>query len=56
VIAVGPGRILDNGTRVQPEVKTGDKVIYAKYGGMEIKLEADEYLILRETDILAIKE
>jgi chaperonin GroES len=56
VIAVGPGRILDNGTRVPPEVKTGDKVIYAKYGGMEIKLEADEYLILRETDILAIKE
>jgi chaperonin GroES len=56
VIAVGPGRVLDNGTRVQPEVKTGDKVIYAKYGGMEIKLEADEYLILRETDILAIKE
>jgi chaperonin GroES len=56
VIAVGPGRILDNGTRVQPEVKTGDKVIYAKYGGMEIKLEDDEYLILRETDILAIKE
>jgi len=56
VIAVGPGRLLDNGTRVQPEVKTGDKVIYAKYGGMEIKVEADEYLILRETDILAIKE
>jgi chaperonin GroES len=56
VIAVGPGRILDNGTRVQPEVKIGDKVIYAKYGGMEIKLEDDEYLILRETDILAIKE
>ena len=56
VIAVGPGRLLENGTRVQPEVKAGDKVIYAKYGGMEIKLEADEYLILRETDILAIKE
>jgi chaperonin GroES len=56
VIAVGPGRMLDNGTRVQPEVKTGDKVIYAKYGGMEIKLEDDEYLILRETDILAIKD
>ncbi len=56
VIAVGPGRLLENGTRVQPEVKAGDKVIYAKYGGAEIKLEADEYLILRETDILAIKE
>jgi chaperonin GroES len=56
VIAVGPGRLLENGTRVQPEVKTGDKVIYAKYGGTEIKLDAVEYLILRETDIFAIKE
>jgi chaperonin GroES len=56
VIAVGPGRLLENGTRVVPEVKTGDKVIYAKYGGTEIKLDAVEYLILRETDILAIKE
>ena len=56
VIAVGPGRLLDNGTRVQPEVKVGDQVIYAKYGGSEIKLDSDEYLILRETDILAIKE
>lgn len=56
VVAVGPGRLLENGTRVQPEVKVGDKVIYAKYGGTEIKLESDEYLILREADILAIKE
>ena len=56
VIAVGPGRLLENGTRVQPEVKTGDKVIYAKYGGTEVKLDGDEYLILRETDIYAIKE
>lgn len=56
VIAVGPGRLLENGTRIKPEVKAGDKVIYAKYGGTEIKLQADEYLILRETDILAIKE
>lgn len=56
VVAVGPGRLLENGTRVQPEVKVGDKVIYAKYGGSEIKLDSDEYLILRETDILAIKE
>jgi chaperonin GroES len=56
VIAVGPGRLLENGTRVLPEVKAGDKVIYAKYGGTEVKLEGDEYLILRETDIYAIKE
>ncbi|KUK35936.1 MAG: chaperonin GroES [Thermacetogenium sp.] len=56
VIAVGPGRLLENGTRVQPEVKVGDKVIYAKYGGTEIKLGDVEYLIMRESDILAIKE
>jgi chaperonin GroES len=56
VIAVGPGRLLENGTRIQPEVKTGDKVIYAKYGGTEIKLDGIEYLIMRENDILAIKE
>ncbi|AFV10648.1 10 kDa chaperonin [Thermacetogenium phaeum DSM 12270] len=56
VIAVGPGRLLENGTRVQPEVKVGDKVIYAKYGGTEIKLGDVEYLIMRESDILAIKD
>lgn len=56
VIAVGPGRLLDNGTRVQPEVKAGDKVIYAKYGGTDIKVGDVEYLIMRESDILAIKE
>lgn len=56
VIAVGPGRLLDNGTRVQPEVKVGDKVVYAKYGGTEIKIGDVEYLIMRESDILAIKE
>jgi chaperonin GroES len=56
VIAVGQGRMLDNGTRVPPEVKAGDKVIYAKYGGSEIKIGEEEYLIMRENDILAIKE
>ncbi|MDH7577087.1 MAG: co-chaperone GroES [Bacillota bacterium] len=56
VIAVGPGRLLENGTRVQPEVKVGDKVIYSKYGGNEVKIEGVEYLIMRENDILAIKE
>ncbi|MGB4504531.1 MAG: co-chaperone GroES [Syntrophaceticus sp.] len=56
VIAVGPGRMLDNGTRVAPEVKVGDKVIYAKYGGTEVKIGEEEYLIMRENDILAIKE
>jgi len=56
VIAVGPGRMLDNGSRVAPEVKVGDKVIYAKYGGTEVKIGEEEYLIMRECDILAIKE
>ena len=56
VIAVGPGRVLDNGQRLAPEVKVGDRVIYAKYGGTEVKLEGEEYLILRESDVLAIVE
>ena len=54
VLAVGPGRILDNGERVVPDVKQGEKVLFAKYSGTEFKLEQDELLILRETDILAI--
>ena len=55
VVAVGSGRILDNGQRVPLEVKVGDKVIYSKYGGTEIKLEGDDFIILQERDILAIK-
>ncbi|MFA5114208.1 MAG: co-chaperone GroES [Candidatus Margulisiibacteriota bacterium] len=55
VVAVGSGRILDNGQKVSPEVKIGDKVIYSKYGGTEVKLEGDEFIILAERDILAIK-
>jgi chaperonin GroES len=53
VIAVGPGRFED-GNRVPLDVKVGDKVIYSKYGGTEIKLEGDEYLILSARDVLAI--
>jgi len=53
VIAAGPGRRTDAGTLVPLEVKEGDIVIYAKYGGTEIKLDDTEYLILRESDILA---
>ena len=56
VIAVGPGRILDNGTKVAPEIKVGDRVIYSKYSGSEIKIEGEEYLIVRESDILAVKQ
>ena len=54
VIAVGPGRVLDNGQRIAPELKVGDRVIFAKYSGTEVKIEGEEYLILREADILAV--
>ncbi|NLV92345.1 MAG: co-chaperone GroES [Firmicutes bacterium] len=54
VIAVGPGRLLDNGQRAPMEVKVEDQVIFAKYGGTEVKFRGEEYLILRESDILAI--
>lgn len=53
VVAVGPGRVTDEGKRVAIDLKTGDRVIYAKYAGTDIKLEDDEYLILRDTDVLA---
>lgn len=56
VIAVGPGKTLDNGTRVKPEVKVGDVVVFAKYSGTEVKFEGEEYLIIRDSDILAVKE
>jgi chaperonin GroES len=54
VIAVGPGKLLDSGDRVAPEVKEGDRVIYSKYSGTEFKLDSEEYLILSERDILAV--
>ena len=54
VIAVGPGRVLDNGERMTPDVKVGDIVLYAKYAGTEIKVEGEEWLIVRESDVLAI--
>ena len=54
VIAVGNGKLLDNGTRVPIDLKAGDKVLYSKYAGTEIVLESEEYLILRESDILAV--
>jgi chaperonin GroES len=53
VIAVGPGRVADDGKRIPPTVKKGDKVIYAKYGGSEIDVDGKEYMILRESDVLA---
>jgi chaperonin GroES len=54
VVAVGPGRLLDNGERAPMEVKKGDQVIFAKYAGSEVKLEDTRYLILGEKDILAV--
>jgi len=56
VKAVGAGRILDNGERVPMEVKVGDRVFYSKYAGTEVKIDGEEYLILRESDILGILE
>ncbi len=55
VLAVGPGRLSDDGKRIAMDVKVGDIVIYAKYGGAEIKIEDEELVILRESDILAKK-
>ncbi|MBI4201309.1 MAG: co-chaperone GroES [Chloroflexi bacterium] len=53
VVAVGPGRVADDGKRVIMEVKAGDKVVYSKYAGTEVKEDNQEYLIIRESDILA---
>ena len=54
VVAVGPGRIDDNGKRVPVDVAEGDLVIYSKYGGTEVKYDGEEYLILSARDILAV--
>ena len=54
VVAVGPGKVQDNGSRVALDVKVGDKIIFSKYAGTEVKYEGTEYLIVSERDILAI--
>jgi len=54
VIAVGPGKLSDDGTRLEPEVEGGNRVLYGKYSGTEVTVENEELLILRESDILAI--
>jgi chaperonin GroES len=56
VVAVGPGKLLDNGSRVPIDLKEGDTVLYSKYAGTEIKQGDEELLILRDTDILAVIE
>ena len=54
VMAVGSGKVLDNGSKVDMEVKVGDKVIFSRYAGTDVKVDGDEYLILRQDDILAL--
>jgi chaperonin GroES len=54
IVAVGPGKIGDDGTRIEPEVEVGNKVLYGKYSGTEVSVDGEEYLILRESDVLAI--
>ena len=56
VVAVGKGKLLDNGTRVEPDVKAGDRVLFGKYSGTEVKLDGEEFLIMREDEILGIIE
>jgi len=56
VVAVGAGRVLENGSRVEPEVKEGDRIVYGKFSGTELKHGDNEYLILADTDILAVLE
>ncbi len=56
VKAVGAGKLGDDGKRVKPDVKVGDKVLYSKYAGTELKIDGDDYLLMREDDILGIVE
>jgi chaperonin GroES len=56
VLAVGPGKVLDNGKHTTPEVKVGQRVLFAKYAGTEVKVNDEDYLILRESDVMGIVE
>ena len=56
VIAVGSGKLLENGQRVAVDVKTGDRILFRKYSGSEVKIDDEEYLILKEEDVLGILE
>jgi chaperonin GroES len=56
VVAVGPGKLADSGERVALQVAAGDKVLFSKYGGTDVKLDGEDYLIMREDDILGIIE
>ena len=56
VIAVGPGKVLENGTKTTLDVKVGDKILFGKYSGSEIKIDGEEFLMMREDDILGVIE
>ena len=56
VIAVGSGKLLDNGTRIAVDIKVGDNVLFGKYAGTEIKIEGEELLMMREEDVLGVLE
>ena len=56
IVAVGPGKMNDKGERVAMDVKTGDRVLFSKYGGTDVKIEGEDYLIMREDDILGVIE
>lgn len=54
IVAVGPGKISDNGAKIEMSVKVGDRVLYGKYSGTEVTIDKEDYLIMRESDIFAI--
>ncbi len=56
IVAVGPGKLNDHGERVAMDVSAGDKVLFSKYGGTDVKIEGEDYLIMREDDILGVIE
>ncbi|MCL4211540.1 MAG: co-chaperone GroES [Phycisphaeraceae bacterium] len=56
VVAVGPGKLLDNGERIKPSVKKGDTVVFSKYGGTEIEIKDVKHLIMRESELLGLIE
>lgn len=54
IVAVGNGKVLENGTKLQLEVKTGDRILFSKYSGSEVKFDGVEYIIMREDDVLGV--
>ena len=54
VVAVGQGRIADNGTKIEPTLKIGDKILYGKYSGTEVSIDGADFLIMKESDVLAV--